>query len=102
MIQNKDVPIRTFLHYSDRDRNKEISVFGETRDGLFYNYDDRLPYEKWHDGLKLAKEVAVLNSARYFEIALAHVHGKPCNLEHVILGCNRSNGFSYLIFGYTC
>ena len=101
MITDKEVPIRTFLHYSDRDRNREICVFGEARDGLFYNYDDRLPHPKWQEGLNVATTQAVKNSARYFEIALSHIHDKSCNVEHILLGCNKSSGFSYLVFGYT-
>lgn len=102
MKTDKERKLRTFLHYSDRDANNQLTVFGEAREGLFYNYDDRLfGEEKWREGLKLAAEQAKKESARYFEIALSHFHGKPVNLEHVVLGCNRSSGFSYLVFGYT-
>lgn len=97
---DREVPFCTFLHYSDPTTREERTVFGSERKGLFYNYDDRLLGDKWTAGLKIAESQAVKNSARYFEIALSHFHDKPASLEHVILGCNMSNGHSYLVFGY--
>lgn len=96
IVMSKDAPLRTFLHYSDPNARKELTVFGQSRTGLFYNYDDRLISEKWIEGLKLAAEKATKNSARYFELALSHFHDKNVNLEHVILGCNRR------VLGYSC
>ena len=84
VLTDKSIPVRTFLHYSDPQARKELDVFGKSREGLFYNYDDRLYGEKWEQGLELAEKQAVKNSARYFEIALGHFHDSPANLEHVI------------------
>lgn len=99
---NKDKVFKTFLHYSDPSARKERTVFGAAREGLHYNYDDRLIGNAWTEGLKKAKEQAKPSTACYYEIALNHVHDTDTvDLVHVILGCNMSNGFSYLIFGYT-
>lgn len=101
-IIDKEIPLRTFLHYLDPDADKKIDVFGCKKPGLFYNYDDRLYGDKWDEGRKIAAKSAKLNSARYFEITLNHFHGvDSVDIGHIVLGCNRSNGFSYLIFGYT-
>lgn len=102
IIRNKDVKLQDFLHYSDANI-KERDVFGRKAAGLTYNYDDRLWGDKWEEGWKIASEMknVVFKSARFFEIVLNHFHDvKNVNLQHVILGVNRSNGYSYLIFGY--
>jgi hypothetical protein len=98
----KDVVFQNWIHYSDPASHKEQTVFGSDNPTLRYNYDDRLVSDKWHEGLKLAAEQAKPKTARFYEIALNHFHDTDTvDLQHVILGCNRSNGFSYLIFGYT-
>lgn len=102
IITDKSVKIPTFLHYLDPTARKERTVFGQEKRGLFYNYEDRLYSNKWWNGLELAKKEATPNTARYYEIALNHFHDvQNVNLQHIILGCNMSNGNSYLIFGYT-
>ncbi len=99
---NKDRKFCTFLSYSDPTAREERTVFGAAKPGLFYNYDDRLFSEEWFRGLEIASEQADRDTARYFEIALNHFHGTDTvDLQHVVLGCNMSNGNSYLIFGYT-
>jgi len=101
-LRNKLVKLRTFLHYTDADADKELTVFGEARKGLFYNYDDRLFGDKWSEGCDKAGKEAPLQTARFYEIALNHFHdATDVNIEHIVLGCNRSNGYSYLVFGYT-
>ena len=102
VVTAKDAVFKTFLHYSDPTARQERTVFGSPHQGLFYNYDDRLFSTKWTEGQRLAKEQAKPSTARYYEIALNHFHDTDTvNLQHVILGCNQSNGYSYLIFGYT-
>jgi len=102
VVTDKSKPFRTFLHYTDPDARKEIDVFGKKKPGLFYNYSDRLFGNKWNEGVALAAEQAEKDSARFFEIILNHFHGSTdVDLQHVILGCNVSTGYSYLIFGYT-
>lgn len=102
--RNKDAVIRTHMHYTDPQANQEITVFGEAKPGLFYNYSDRLSQwlSDWGAGLELAKRSATVGTARYFEIALKHFHhSDSIDIQHIILGVNRSNGFDYLVFGYT-
>lgn len=104
-ITDKDAKIRTFMHYTDPDANREVTVFGRKRANLHYNYSDRLEqwdYAKWRAGIEIAKSQGIdEHTARYYEIALSHFRDSPCNLQHIVLGCNRSSGFHYLIFGYT-
>lgn len=99
---DKNQPFRTDLHYSDPTANQERTVFGTPKKGLFYNYADRLCGTKWNEGWIKAKEQATPNTAKFFEIVLNHFHdSENVDLQHVILGCNRSSGYSYLVFGYT-
>ncbi len=103
VVLDKEAVFGTFLHYSDPTARKERTVFGAASDELFYNYDDRLLGEKkWTAGLKIATAQAVPATARFYEIALNHFHDTDTvDLKHIILGCNMSNGCSYLVFGYT-
>jgi hypothetical protein len=100
---DKDAEITTFVHYSEPDAKKERDVFGQAKKGLFYNYDDRLIGERWTKGWELAKERGLkLKTARFYEEVLKYFHDSDdLNLQHIILGCNMSNGYSYLVFGYT-
>lgn len=102
-LRNKNQPFRTFLHYSDADAGKELDVFGAAKQGLFYNYDDRLIGSKWSEGWAKAGAAGLTpKTALWYEACLNHFHDTDTvDLQHVVLGCNRSNGFSYLIFGYT-
>ena len=99
-VLDKNAAIETWRHYSDSRADKEQTVFGSARKGLFYNYDDRLFGDKWIAGLELAKQQATPSTARFYEIALSHFHDAPVDLQHIILGVNRSNGYSCLVFGY--
>lgn len=102
VVTDKNAVFRTFMHYTDAQAGSEITVFGEARPELFYNYDDRLLGTEWYEGLELAAQQATPKTARYYEIALNHFHQvDDVNLRHVMLGCNRISGNSYLIFGYT-
>ena len=102
VITNKRQKFQTDLHYSDPTANKERTVFGEPKGGLFYNYSDRLFGERWQQGWDQAMKQSTPQTAEFFEIVLNCFHQtNTVNLRHVVLGCNRSNGYSYLIFGYT-
>ena len=103
VLTDKKAKIRTFMHYSDPEaRGDPVTVFGAAKKGLFYNYDDRLYGDKWREGCKLASERAKPDTAEWFEHALNHFHeSEDVNLQHVLLGVNRSNGYHYLVFGYT-
>lgn len=100
---DKNATIRTFMHYTDHKAGGDpITVFGEATKGLFYNYSDRLYGSRWDAGWEKAKAEAQPNTARFFEIALNHFHNTTdVKISHIMLGCNGSNGQSYLVFGYT-
>ncbi len=100
---NKNAEIRTFLHYSDPQADKQLDVFGHAKPGLCYNYSDRIMGQKWDEGCKKATEAGIKpKTARFYEAVLNHFHDvKDVNLQHIVLACNRSNGQSYMIFGYT-
>ena len=102
IITDKDARIETHLHYSDPTAHKERDVFGKAKKGLFYNYSDRLYGKEWSEGWEKALREAQPNTARFFEIVLKHFHdSEDLDLQHIILGCNMSNGYDYLVFGYT-
>ena len=99
---DKNTPIQHFLHYTDDTFPIERTVFGREKDGLFYNYSDRLGGDGWNKGVKLAQEKQLEpHSAAFYEECLKAFHeADSLDLQHVILGGNNSNGYSYLIFGY--
>lgn len=106
-LTNKDAHIKTFLHYSDADAHKERTVFGEKKPGLHYNYSDRLSqwnYDGWRKACEQASNTEGVkeNTARWFETALRIYHDSDdLDLQHIILGCNMSNGYHYHVYGYT-
>lgn len=103
-VHNKDEEFRVFMHYSDPEAEGEpITVFGAPKKGLFYNYSDRLCSKEWNEGWdKALKDGIKPKTAHFFEAVLNHFHNSSdVNLQHVLLGVNRSNGYHYLVFGYT-
>jgi len=103
VTKDKSAVLDTFLHYSDPTARQERSIFGEARKGLFYNYSDRLYGDEWTRGAKQADEAGhARKTGAWFEAALKGYHdAETLSLEHIIKGCNMSNGYGYLIFGYT-
>lgn len=95
------------MHYTDPEaRGEPITVFGERKKPgvLFYNYSDRLFGEKWTKGCEVANSTPGVkkNTARWFETVLNTFHTtKTVDLQHIMLGVNCSNGYDYLVFGYT-
>lgn len=101
---DKNVKLRTFMHYTDPQYREVLTVFGQAKPGLFYNYDDRLQGDRWREGIKRASQVTTveIGSARFYELILRYFHDSAdLDLQHVQLGCNVSTGYSYLVFGYT-
>lgn len=105
ILTDKTVPMRAFMHYTDPEANERnpITVFGKAKKSLSYNYSDRLFGNEWifawdeslNKGLKK-------NSALFFEYILKKFHNvESVDLQHVLLGVNRSSGHSYMVFGYT-
>jgi len=101
VIRNEDSILDT---WNSEKANKERDIFGEKEKGLFYNYSDRLEqwdYEKTRRANEYARLVAEPKTARYFTAMLSYFHnGSKVILRHIIAGCNRSNGFPYLVYGY--
>lgn len=107
---NKNKPLKTSPHYSDKRFEQEQTVFGKpskSRCGhkhLSYDYSDRLrqwDYDKAQRSAECANESgATLNSCKWYEAYLSAYHGRTFVIEHIIAGVNRSNGFPYCVFGY--
>jgi hypothetical protein len=102
---DKKAPIRNFMHYSEPSEDQSgITVFGSATPGLQYHYDDRLSnYGDWQNCLLLAaKFVPGRNTAEYYEKALGYMFPDlNFDIQHIVLGCNRANGFHWLCFGFT-
>lgn len=86
--------------------NKLIQVdFGEDVKGLNWEYDDRLwqrDYAKhemaWKDSVD--KELPT-RSANFYENYLSEYFGEKVKIVCIMAGVNRSNGYPYVVFGYT-
>jgi hypothetical protein len=105
-------------HYTDTRFRQEQSIFvasqkhlvehygHDTVSGAWYIYSDRLHGWYPQDQLDSADQAARDSgahpySARYKEVFLKTLLDQP-NLElvHIVAGVNRSNGYSYLVYGY--
>ena len=89
-------------HWRDVDQN-EINVFGRKQDGLSYNYDDGLQqwdYKKHKEAEVHASKKTEKQTRAWYQEYLSFYFGCEIELCHILQGCNRSNGHSYLIFGY--
>jgi hypothetical protein len=88
------------LHYSEYD-GKEKTVFGHAH--LKYVSNDRL-YEYDPDkavkASNIARQQATTRTCRFYEIMLSNFYDATIEIEHIIAGINRGNGFPYYIFGY--
>lgn len=107
---DKDKPLETTPHYTDTRFQKEQTIFGKRPEspyghtGLHYDYSDRLwewDYKKSKKAAKIAAESgATPKSCRWYEVYLSAYFGKSIEIEHIIAGVNRSNGYPYCVFGY--
>lgn len=104
IIHNPDQILDTYTNWNSQQADKERTIFGAKENGLFYNYSDRLDgwdYEKARRGNEYAALVATPKTARFYAAMLSYFHdGAEVELRHIIAGCNRSNGFPYLVYGY--
>ena len=101
--KNKHENICTYISYREPEsRQRGVTVFGDQSENLFYNYSDRLDYEKWKAARAQAlNEIGNRDCAAFFELALKLYHDvKSIDLQHIVAGCNLSNGFPWLCFGY--
>ena len=92
--------IETYISYRDPRSDKGVTTFGAHEDGLFYNYDDRLPnWDRQH--LQAARnENLDRHTAMCYERALESFHGKAVDLRHIVCGSNLANGHPWMMFGY--
>lgn len=93
-------------HYTDdRFREPQTIFGGEAAEGILnYVYSDRIwqwDYEKASLAAKAADESgAERHTCLWYEAYLSFYFDKPVEVFHIIAGVNRSNGYSYLCFGY--
>ena len=101
---NKDAILETTPHYNDKRFEKEQTVFGsEPNNGqyghkhLHYDYSDRLwqfDYNKAQKATEIANQgSAAPKSCRWYEAYLSAHFGRSVEIEHIIAGVNRSNGY---------
>lgn len=93
-------------HYSSTQVDygkREATIWGAAEDGLFYNYDDRLPnlgqeaMERSAD--KADESGAAKGTAKWWEVRLSDLYGHAVELRHVVAGANASSWHPFLIFG---
>lgn len=101
-ITDKTARIRTYVSYRESvEVQRGITVYGGPDATLFYNYSDRLDYDKWQAAEKHARELGLdRNTAAYYDAALSYYHDQPVDVRHIVAGCNLSNGYPWLCFGY--
>ena len=107
---DKDMPLNTNPHYTDRRFNTAQTVFGKPSKSdrghkdLSYDYSDRLwqwDYDKAKRAAEIANETdATPKSARWYEAYLSAYFDKPIEIVHILAGVNVSNGYAYAVFGY--
>ena len=111
---DKDMPLHDDPHYTDKRFDKEQTIFGKPieegsfgHQGLDYVYSDRIwqwDYNKAKRASQHANDTTGKTghnkSCRWYEIYLSYFFDKPVVIEHIIAGVNRSNGYSYCVFGY--
>ncbi len=106
-IWDKDCLLETFTNYTQPKSRDNRTIFGRAEKDLFYNYDDRLiqyDYERHklayaHANGEVPLEQPYHRTARWFEAYLTYYYEEPTEVRHIMAGCNRSNGYSYLVFG---
>jgi hypothetical protein len=104
VTQDLDVVLPYASHRDDRFKEPQV-VFGEERDGLSWDYSDRLwqwDHEKCKRSSEAAKESgAKPRTARFALVMLQYYYDDP-NLELVCImtGFNPSNGYDYYVYGY--
>lgn len=109
--------LHTDPHYSDKVFcETDQSIFGRKEDNILgYVYNDRLQWDskKWKEACAAMSAFAaekrqpggiqpwaILRTAEAHEVLLTAYFGRPVELVHILAGINRSNWFSYLVYGY--
>jgi len=103
VITDMDIILDIYTSYMEPRSKDNRTIFGKTDSSLSYNYDDRIlewDYNKARESYDKAASVARPKTARFYQEMLKNFHDKEVQLKHIMAGCNRSNGFPYLVFGY--
>lgn len=101
--KDKNEKICTYISYRQPvEVQRGVTVFGQQSDDFFYNYSDRLECERWNTARdQAAGQIGNRECAAFFELALKLYHdAEVVDLRHIVAGCNLSNGFPWLCFGY--
>ena len=105
-IFDLDVVLDIHTHWTTERSEDNRTIWGrkDKGDGISYYYSDRFygwDYDKTVESYEKAALVAKPKTARYYQEFLKNFHGKEVHLKHIMAGCNRNNGYDYLVFGYT-
>lgn len=101
---DKQAILHDYPHYSDDRFKEQQTIFGQEQKGLIYDYNDRLQqwdYELNERAWQYAAETETPHTASFYEKYLSGYRGAKVTLYHIIAGVNYSNGYPYLVFGYT-
>lgn len=102
IIRDLDVVLDTYTSYTEPRSRDNRTIFGAEEDGLGYDYDDRFEqwdYKKSQEAKAHADGVAIRKTAAWFQAYLSFFYGYPVEVRHILAGCNRGNGWPYLVFG---
>lgn len=104
---NKQARLQVQFSSSDPRVDEDQTVFGDYptspygHEGLSYVYSDRLEFHRASKARDAANESdAPERSCAWYEVFLSHYFEKKVEIEHIMVGRNKSTGFSYQIFGY--
>lgn len=101
---DKNAKFHSRVNYLDRRFKTERTVFGRDSKDLEYIYSDQLyVFDSKPEVIafrsKSENEMPQKTTAAWYEKYLQACYEQPVELVHIIGGCNKSDGYSYLIFG---
>lgn len=103
-ITDKSIQLMTYPDWQDERFREPQTVFGEKCKGLRYDYSDRIwqwDYDKAQVATEKAKESGHTHrSCDWYEVYLTEYFDRPTEIKHILAGCNVSNGYPYVVFGY--
>jgi len=101
MVSRRNVRL-AYPHSTSERFRTEQTIFGRKKEGLTYEYSDRLRQWdalKYQEGIELAEvSLTPQRSADYFEILLSHYYDKRVRIEHIL--ASHSDGYAYWVFGF--
>lgn len=101
---DKNAILHVDPQYTDPRFDKEQSIFGKPSKYLNYEYSDRLWEWDYNKAEKAGKHATSLGITRktcaWYEAYLSFYYDKPIEIKNIIAGVNKSNGYSYLVFGF--